>query len=102
MSESAGLVSLTDLLFVDTVKYCLQCRRDLRECTALRCSRCKVVHYCSRECQKSNFSLHKSCCKKISGLREQLNEHQDGPNNDQKKAREYDLAQTIVTCYAWV
>lgn len=29
----------------------------------LRCSRCKSVHYCCAECQKSHWKAHKSVCK---------------------------------------
>ncbi len=29
-----------------------------------QCSACKAVHYCSRECQKKNWALHKKVCKK--------------------------------------
>ena len=31
--------------------------------TTKRCSRCKSKHYCSRECQKNDWSNHKSDCK---------------------------------------
>ena len=30
-----------------------------------RCSRCKVVHYCSKECQKLNYQFHKKRCQLI-------------------------------------
>lgn len=33
-----------------------------------RCSRCKAVYYCSRECQKLNWKFHKSRCKKNKEL----------------------------------
>lgn len=66
--------------------YCVQCRQILRSPTdgssemrnsdavgdavpALRCSRCRVIHYCSRECQKLNFAFHKKRCKMIHNLR---------------------------------
>ena len=29
----------------------------------LCCSRCKLVHYCSRECQKQHWKAHKRVCK---------------------------------------
>ena len=30
-----------------------------------KCSSCKVVHYCNRECQIQGFKLHKTVCKKL-------------------------------------
>ena len=94
----SGLLSLQDL-FSKSIKYCVSCRQDLTKCTALRCSRCKVVHYCSRECQKSNFSMHKSYCKKINALRLQLlnDDHTLAENEDEKKACQYKLAYAILT-----
>lgn len=34
----------------------------------LRCSRCKIVHYCSQKCQRQDFSAHGDVCKLISYL----------------------------------
>ena len=39
-----------------------------------RCSRCKVVHYCSKECQKLNYNFHKKRCKIIYKLRNEITE----------------------------
>lgn len=95
---SSELLSLQDL-FSKTIKYCVNCRQDLSKCTALRCSRCKVVHYCSRECQKSNFAQHKPYCKKIHALRLQLSNDEPtlAENEDEKKASQYKLAYAILT-----
>ena len=30
------------------------------------CSRCKKVYYCSRECQKKNYRVHKRYCLTLS------------------------------------
>ncbi|KAF9477095.1 hypothetical protein BDN70DRAFT_995202 [Pholiota conissans] len=30
--------------------------------TLMRCSKCKVSYYCSKECQKEHWPLHKLCC----------------------------------------
>ena len=30
----------------------------------LKCARCKRTHYCSRECQKADWSVHKLTCRK--------------------------------------
>jgi hypothetical protein len=32
------------------------------------CSRCKIVRYCSKTCQQSDFDSHKNDCKKVSAL----------------------------------
>ena len=32
----------------------------------LRCSKCKSVRYCSRECQRSDWKQHKLRCKEVS------------------------------------
>jgi hypothetical protein len=32
--------------------------------TLMRCARCKLASYCSRECQKADWELHKSRCNK--------------------------------------
>jgi len=35
----------------------------------LKCSRCRVVHYCSKKCQKVHFPTHRAECKEISDMR---------------------------------
>jgi hypothetical protein len=30
----------------------------------MMCSRCRTVHYCSRECQKAHWGDHKGQCRK--------------------------------------
>lgn len=37
--------------------YCICCKKTCNQVSS--CSRCKVVSYCSRECQKLDFSRHK-------------------------------------------
>lgn len=41
--------------------YCHKCGRTPD--TLQRCGRCKVVTYCSRECQKIHWKVHKKYCK---------------------------------------
>lgn len=38
------------------------------------CSNCKIVSYCSSECQKADWKIHKSTCKKCSHCDERLGE----------------------------
>lgn len=37
-----------------------------------RCSRCKVIHYCSREHQSSHFPTHKSACNDVRKARDHI------------------------------
>uniref|UniRef100_UPI00358ECA1D putative protein MSS51 homolog, mitochondrial n=1 Tax=Myxine glutinosa TaxID=7769 RepID=UPI00358ECA1D len=53
----------------DTYTFCAKCK-VLPEAlppgkTLLRCKRCQNVYYCSRECQRNNWSTHKKFCKKL-------------------------------------
>ena len=41
------------------VKTCYKCGSSQK---LMKCSRCKTVHYCSKECQKSDWGRHKSSC----------------------------------------
>ena len=38
------------------------------------CAKCKFVHYCSKECQKGDWPAHKTECKRILSLPENLRE----------------------------
>jgi hypothetical protein len=49
-------------------RFCVQCRTaedDLDSKKLLQCVRCKTGIYCSRECQKKNWPMHKRICKKL-------------------------------------
>lgn len=38
---------------------CAKCGKN----ACFMCTNCKTVHYCSRECQKGNWKIHKgNCC----------------------------------------
>lgn len=41
-----------------------------------RCSRCKIVKYCSVECQKNHFQFHERECKRIKTLSDDLVEEE--------------------------
>ena len=41
-----------------TAKVCNKCGNP----GTLRCSKCKKVYYCSKECQKSDWKTHKLSC----------------------------------------
>ena len=94
------ITSLHDLLDSSNPQvgnlYCLHCRQPLTTPNALqsrgrpsamRCSRCCAVHYCSRTCQKKNYALlHKERCKNIFSLKSSSSSLQS----------KYDLAYAIV------
>jgi hypothetical protein len=46
---------------------CLTCNKDVTHCR-LQCSRCKGAFYCSRECQKANWSRHKHTCQQVTHI----------------------------------
>jgi hypothetical protein len=39
---------------------CVSCLIDVT--TNLKCGRCRVAHYCSRECQVHHYPIHKLIC----------------------------------------
>ncbi|TCD59951.1 hypothetical protein EIP91_011015 [Steccherinum ochraceum] len=43
-------------------KFCMYCNMPEQKMTLFKCSRCKSVCYCSRECQKADWKGHKSSC----------------------------------------
>ena len=42
--------------------FCLSCCKKETEVELKRCSRCKFVHYCSKQCQVKDFKDHKTIC----------------------------------------
>jgi hypothetical protein len=38
------------------------------------CVRCKLVSYCSRECQKKDWKQHRLECKKFHGIKKDVKE----------------------------
>lgn len=60
-TASASLSSVPEL-----TKYCAACPKRLAH-KANRCGRCKVAHYCSRECQTKDWASHKLKCQLASG-----------------------------------
>lgn len=52
---------------------CNYCHKTEEKEKFKRCSRCKKVLYCSKECQKEDWKKHKIECEKIVELREKEN-----------------------------
>ncbi|EPQ54266.1 hypothetical protein GLOTRDRAFT_78210 [Gloeophyllum trabeum ATCC 11539] len=44
-----------------------------------KCSRCKAMAYCSKECQKADWKSHKQACSNNNNLAKALKEHADTP-----------------------
>ena len=47
----------------DTCTICAMCGKMVKS-SVNKCSRCKKVHYCNRDCQKSHWKVHKKECGK--------------------------------------
>lgn len=64
-------------------KICGKCEKDLTAAgiKPQRCSRCKKIYYCSRDCQAKDWKFHKKDCKK-----------QGTEKTEAKKNRTYDSA----------
>jgi hypothetical protein len=45
---------------------CKYCERHQFQGTLLQCARCKTATYCSKLCQKADYSLHKKSCKLVT------------------------------------
>lgn len=57
--------ALTDKVFITGT--CIYCGCVENATTQIKkCSRCYSTSYCSRECQKADYSLHKLICKQIA------------------------------------
>lgn len=46
--------------FQDDISYCGTCGEEKPE---KKCSKCKAVQYCDRECQRLHWFAHKKTCK---------------------------------------
>lgn len=46
--------------------HCWKCKMSGTDLMA--CGRCKVATYCSKECQKENYPLHKKFCKVVKSM----------------------------------
>ncbi|KAL0842349.1 hypothetical protein ABMA28_014471 [Loxostege sticticalis] len=49
--------------FVDAIPYCSTCGEEK---PAKKCSKCKTVQYCDRECQRLHWFVHKKACNRES------------------------------------
>ncbi|OBZ76097.1 hypothetical protein A0H81_03250 [Grifola frondosa] len=66
---------------------CRNCNGMEPDKTLFRCAGCKHIYYCSRECQKANWKLHKVMCKETARDKERVDElKKTDPINAQRAA----------------
>lgn len=58
---------------IEINKFCDECHSNENTQT-FRCSRCMLVRYCSKQCQKNRLSCHKDLCKEIKISRKKVSE----------------------------
>lgn len=56
--------SLLQTLLSFTTLQCAHCQ-TFSTTYLQQCSRCRMAHYCSRDCQLEDWKFHKHCCKKL-------------------------------------
>lgn len=44
---------------------CHCCKKHKERRSLFLCGRCKIAHYCSKECQRTDYLQHESLCKKL-------------------------------------
>ena len=81
----------------DSEKRCNFCLKteEVAKRIIKKCSNCKVIHYCSKECQRNDWPIHKKVCKtlkhQITIIKKNLNDSEEeffnikvkqGNNND--------------------
>jgi hypothetical protein len=54
-------------------KFCYGCGKTSQDELQI-CARCKLVSYCSRECQKKDWKQHRLECKKFHGIKKDVKE----------------------------
>ncbi len=57
-------------LTIIKTRVCYNCHTSTKE-KLLRCSACKYAYYCSRECQREDWSKHKIDCNKFKEVKSQ-------------------------------
>lgn len=70
--DNMTLVPAADAAFIDDSHKCLNCGKTARDIGKLlsKCSRCKKVSYCSKDCQRADWKGHKNFCIITSSTKE--------------------------------
>ena len=69
--------SLMQAMLSFTTLQCAHCQNISTELNC--CSRCHMAHYCSKECQKANWKIHKHCCKRLRKGQDMVYGEEDEP-----------------------
>lgn len=51
---------------------CAGCEMFFEKTRLKRCNRCKLIEYCSRDCQVKNWRFHKANCKDMDAFMAQM------------------------------
>lgn len=73
---------------------CWYCRKVVGKAKVKRCANCRMVWYCSKDCQRKAWPTHKPRCMTGSNLWEQL---ANDPDGDDKAALHKDLTRWVAT-----
>eukprot|EP00944_MAST-04C_sp_MAST-4C-sp1_P003272 g3272.t1 len=79
------------------VYICAACTKEVSKCK--QCARCKSVNYCSKECQRSDWSKHKKICKPPSRWGYTINENGVLPDGCREELNPEDLYQGM---FLWI
>lgn len=74
--------------FVDNIPLCSTCGEEK---PSKKCSKCKVVQYCDRECQRLHWFVHKKACARLS-----QGDMQTGPSKPDPKEITTDMQNLLV------
>ena len=79
--------------------FCNSCGKERSEQETLsRCSRCKLVWYCSVACQQSDFGQHKRTCRRIAPEAENLKNFSEVEDEEPMNLFETEVGSFWVRC----
>jgi hypothetical protein len=70
----ARLSNFDNKTFIKMCNHCRKCETQMDSVKLMKCQRCKLAYYCSKECQVANWKSHKKMCKALSSSTESSSE----------------------------